>query len=603
RNAALQGLERLLEPSIHPARRDAWSRILDDTYGSELDTLTADGSGNQGLSYYTRANQGLFLWAETRRMNGDANPYASEWYTGAPEYELYGMVPGRISNAGGILPFGNTESFPLSSHRMTMSLLGNRLDDQIAQWISETSAFTHTEPFHLIWQTYDTPAVNRNALPNWKYFPDRGEFVYRSGWNDGALYFAAKCGAFWSGHEHPDLGSFVLYRNGYPYVVAPHYLFGATRQDENILVANGLTLCGFSEDAYSEVVAPEFWGQTEAALGSPGCFDLLLNPTAAYESGANIQSYRREFVGFQDLIVQRDVIAASAPANLEMLLHGYKTDPQQTPGTPYDYNQYPQDQVFQTVSPTETRLYPNQAASPNEYMTILDLSSDSWTRVIEPTQVIPQYVPETLAPGETRQENTSRNVYERGFQMRRVRTAATSAQSLQVLHFRTDPQYQFAAWDTATVEAGVNIYYGATSDMRQRIVWPNSGGLTGVQGLTARGAMALLDYEGNRFGGRDLTLLADTALAGEDLLRANAPIDVISHSLGGRRIWVACDEPCVLEIYHPQMVRSATLDGQNIHVDYVGNVARFQLPALPDGGMLVTSEQLPLAAASWWTLY
>lgn len=605
-SAAISGVDRAVGPEIPDSRHSVWRTRLDLNFSNLKTVLCTDGSYNAGESYHGLLLWYLFFWSETRRLNGDTSLYTSNaWFRAMPDYVLYGLMPGRVGNFGGLLSFGNCDPEPYYSLQTDLALPSLRAGNGTAQWIADNIGYIRVEPYQAIWQNYALPETDPATQPNWHFFNRRGIFVFRTSWNNDAMYFATKCGEFWGGHEHPDLGTFVLHRNGYPYIAAPLYVDVTNPEDENILLANGKRPQG-SHDMYSDPTDPRYWGKTLRALGSPEYFNVLQDPTASYEDGSNLKTYNREFVGFGDMIVLRDTITASAASEFHLMFHGYKTNPQTEAGTPYDPNDYPTAQIFEKQSAaSRVRLYPNKTASPSEWLTIQDLSRNAWTTNIGAWMLDPSH-----SSDGSEGSSKSGSLKQRGSQLTRVVTGATSARALQLFHFRSD-SFAARSWDSSVADDGLVLYYGALAnkDDRIKVVWPKGGrmaNVTGAEGLTVTGAMAMRNYENKDFGGRDLTLLRDDSAKGEKTVLASStvPITLASRTASGRgEAWIACDAAAKVTLYCPKKFQSATFNGQAVAVTGSGTQQTFAIPATPLGGKLELHFYQSAGAKDGWNAY
>ena len=587
--AGLAGIDRLLMPEINDARHLPWRTRLNANFTTLLNTLCTDGSYNAGESYHGLMLWPLFFWSESRRLNGDTSLYSSTWFKELPYYIAYGMMPGRVGNFGGMMPFGNCNPSPYYSLQTDLALPSLRGAGSptrgLAQWIAENIGYTRVEPYQAAWEDYSLPQTDPATLPNWHTFSRRGIFVFRSSWANNAMYFATKCGEYWGGHEHPDLGTFVLHRNGYPYIAAPHYVKNTNTTDENIMLANGKALRG-RNGMYSDPTDPMYWGKTLRALGSPNYFNVLQNPEPAYEDGSNLKSYNREFVGFSDLVILRDSISATASSEFRLMFHGYKTDPQTESGTPYKPDAYPTAQVFEQPATGRIRLYPNKTATPNEWLTILDLSRTNWTTSIGAWMLEPN-----TSSGEKDSAAPSYGTLkQRGGQLTRIVSGATAATGLQVMHFRSD-SFSVRPWSSSVSNDGLIAYYGTTTneDDRFKVVWPKNGAMTnvtGAEGLTVTGAMAMRNYENMEFGGRDLTYLRDDSTKGEKavLVSSNVPITIGSQTAKGiGSAWIACDSAAKVTLYFNKATIKPTFNGKAITASGTGKQVTLSIPATPAG--------------------
>jgi hypothetical protein len=616
-NAALAMVDRLLKDVVPDARLDYLKSIADTNYLSVTSILAPDGTTNEGMSYNTLGNASLFCWTECLRMNGNDSVYDDNaWFEQAAIYELYGMIPGRDdlpaesegSNFHGVMPFGNTNSHPFGAHRATMSLLGSRLGSLNAQWIAEESDYDRPGPFLPIWMDYRLDSQPPTMLPNWKHFDERGIFVFRSDWsNSGEYYFSVKSGPMWGGHEHADSGTFVVYRRGMPYIAPTHYRLSPKVTDENIVLANGKGIRGGIEgDPFSTSTDPQYWADMPVAFGSPDYFNVVCNPAPAYEEGSGLTSYLREFVGFDDVIVMRDSIEGASDSDFEMLFHNYRTDPQTAVGESYDHLNKPTKRVFYdtsgvnyaigSITDTRMRVYPSRDALPNEWMTIDDVSPDTWSTRMARWYAVPGYIPGTLGEGESRQANLNADEYSIGWQIKRTVSGASSAESLLVLSF-LDESLVSEVWSSSVADAGVIIHDGdSAGGARIKVVWPTGGNLSGPEahGLAADGVMAMRHYDSKMFGGRELEHLRDDSAQGEgtDLMSSNYPVNLACHFAGGdRRAWIACDQPVNVTLYHPMELGSSIFNGEPVAIDINGDQVTFMLPAMPQGAQLQTSNQ------------
>ena len=244
-NASVAGVDRAVRAELPEARHAPWTEKLEANFANIIKALPADGSHTGGAAYNTLAMVSFFYWTETRRLNGDTGVYTkSPWFNGVVDYLLYGTFPGRVGNFGGLISFGNGDPTPFTSFEGLSGFLGNRCASKIGQWITENINYNVVGYYQDYWQVYGRPKTDPATLPNWHYFPDHGLFVFRSSWNNDAMYVAVKCGPMYGGHDHPDAGTFIIHRNGFPYIAAPQYLNLILPHDENILIANGKVLRG-----------------------------------------------------------------------------------------------------------------------------------------------------------------------------------------------------------------------------------------------------------------------------------------------------------------------------------------------------------------------
>lgn len=557
-NAGVAVALRVTEPFISEERSSFARQRLEDNWESLIGTLADDGSDNSGFSYTPRTNFSLLLWAETRRLDGDASAYDAPWFDNCSEYDLYAMIPGQGMNLAGVIPFGNGEETPYESQQMVSALFAERKDDAIAQWIAENSDYVRVGELQPIWLDYSHPEQSLDEMPNWHCFEDRGIFVFRSDWSTDAMYFTVKCGEFWGGHEHPDLGSFYVFKDGLPYIAPSHYLNNATNEDENIMLFNDTGQRGLSaDDAYSVATESKYWGSLDSSLGSPDYFNVVANPAPAYESDADLVAYTREFVGFDDMIFMRENAQTNSNATFKQMLHAYRTYPAGEEDGRYNHYQYPTETAIVKMGPGRYNVYPNQSVYPNLFMTITDRSNSSFSTSIVDWHIVPEKVPGYLPSGTTRSDNSSDMTYQIGQTLQRTANGLSEATSLQILHFE---DLNIDAWSDSAADDGAIAHNGdASANAIVKVAWPSGGSLNGstdeAQGLETQASMVFRHYDLGLVGGRELTVLEDHSSQGEGdiaLIEADHPVDIVStFADGGNEAWVTTTQQTHLKIYAP----------------------------------------------------
>lgn len=613
-NMGVAAAERAIAPYIPSRRRGQWRALIDENFENAAATLAGDGSYHAGYSYNAKALTYFLIWAETRRLNGHPDVFAeTPWLAREPYYELYGMIPGNGMAMSGCIPFGDAEIGPYGSHRTNMSLLAKRQGGGVAQWVANRSEYDRIGPYPFLpfWHDDALPETPPESLPNWHYFADRGLFVFRSDWNTDAMYFASKCGPMWGGHEHPDAGTFVLYRDGVPFVAPTHYILQHTTKDENILTVNGRGPAGGKTNGYADPSPPERWGETLTAFGSPDYFNVLANPAPAYDLAAGLECYTREFVGFDDMVILRDKAHASAPASFVHQLHGYKTYPQEQPAKRYDPYQYNLDYVFrQQSTPRHWRMNANESNLPGAYLHIRDLSPSVYPWSVETRRkgCYPAYVPGYIAPGSARSANSSCGAFNVGHTLWRTLGGVQSAESLQALYFGLDAYSFLPLADEMQFESGVLAYEGDPVQGAKRFVaWPLNGAVDGYASpypLSFAAEMAFWNFETGVYGGRGLLYLTRlTSDGGEtDLARSldGVPIDLAATlATGGRDAWIGASCPATVQLYCPGDFNAVLLDGESISFSKNGDWLTVAVPAVRNGHLAIETR----TSARGWDRY
>jgi hypothetical protein len=557
----------VLADEMPESERAAWVATLEENLGIIFSVLEDDGSSNEGVAYHSYGQINLFRWLEMRdQAQGGNSAQEIPWFRSSILYDLYSVLPGGDDNYGGVANFGDCPPYHYNSPRSIQAWLAGRLDDGLAQWSATQLDWPRLTAMSYLWYDPDVDAVEPSTLPAWHLFDDRGIFVWRSSWDNDAVYFSLKSGSYFGGHEQPDAGHFILHRAGIPYVTDHGYSYHKMADEHNLILAGGVGQQSEGQQ-WMAGVDPAAWARVVSALSNEEYFDMVADPAPMMLS-EDLQTWTREVVGLgPSVFVVRDELTAATPIDLDWLLHSYMSDPPTSEGSTYAYTDRRTENPWTEIDAGHWGIQPQDGA---QLLHVADVSSAAWTPVIEPSFYVPEQNPDT------RTYNESLSSFQVGYRLRRsIESDGTS--STVVLWFGDDLFVE--SWSEAQAEAARIYTSGGDAAV---IVWPASGSLSGFHNLSMTGAMAGRRFDRPAFFGRDLTLLSDGA---DTLVSSSAPVSIFSRL---EHAFTAADPGVVvvdsasgvdLDLFCPAEPGSVTMDGAALAFSWSGGVLSLSVPA------------------------
>lgn len=510
-NGAPAAVALALAAELPESRWKPWLDRTETNLANILSILPPDGASPEGVGYHSYGMAGLVLWLEMRdRAFRQPTLPTSSHLQNASRYHLYSVLPGGADNYGGPAPFGDAMISKADSPRTLYAWLARRGADPHAQWAAQSLDWVYRAWPALFWYDAAQPAHEPSTLPTWHLFPDKGIFTWRSSWANDAVYFSLKCGTYEGGHEHPDAGHFILERAGVPYFTDERYSYLKLSDDHNLLVVDGKGQQGEGSQ-WMPVQNPTTRGRIPLCFAEAAYFDLLADPAPRYGQSP-LQSWKREVVGFlPGLFVVRDEIRTSTTANLDILLHSYRTAAPPDRNSDLVWLPHLAENPWAQTAPGRWSLTPRDGAPP---LHLAELSAPGWAPTLEASWHVPSTKFDTGA------YNGDFAAYQRGFRLRR-RQQATSATSIQAFWFD-------APGATATrldVAGGEGIALLLAGGPALTVLWPSTGQNATAGTLVATGAMAGSRRDQPALFGRALTRLVDGA---ELLFDSDAPVDLFA---------------------------------------------------------------------------
>jgi Heparinase II/III-like protein len=481
-----------------------------------LSVLEEDGASQEGVPYHSYGQINLFVWLDMRdRVFGENTAEAIPWFAQSVYYDLYSLLPGGEDNYGGVANFGDSPTRHYNSPRTIQSWLAHRLGNEHSQWMAESLDWPHLAAMAYLW--YD-PAVSARSpedLPPFHLCDQKGIFAWRSSWENNATYLSLKSGSFFSGHEQPDAGQFILHRAGVPYLVDLGYSYRKMTDEHNVLLFDSEGQHGEGAQ-WMPAVDPVHWATVASVLADDGYFHVVADPTPMVSS-PKVQSWRRELLGLgPDLFFVRDTVSATETVQVDFLLHSYVSTPPTASSQTYSYLDNRMDNPFTEVSPGRWEVAP-QPTTAATALQVADLSYDQWTATVEPTLFVPE---QTL---DTREYNVNLDSYQLGFRLRRSITAGSPAgttSSVMALWFGDTLDTE--SLTTATADAA--RLYTTNGDVAV-VIWPLTGSVTSLHGFDVTGRMGGRRFDEPAVFGHQVTYLFE---GGEVLCQSTTPVNLFA---------------------------------------------------------------------------
>ncbi len=532
-----------------------------------LSVLEDDGASQEGVPYHSYGQINFFVWLDMRdRVFGENTATAIPWFAESVMYDLYSILPGGDDNYGGVANYGDSPTRHYNSPRTIQAWLARRLGHETSQWMAQSLQWPNLASMAYLWYDPSVSAQAPDGLPLYHLCDDKGIFAWRSSWEDDATYLSLKSGSFFSGHEQPDAGQFILHRAGVPYIVDLGYSYLKMTHEHNVLLFDGEGQRGEGAQ-WMPAVDPVHWAEVEQVLAHGSYFDVVANPGPMVES-PKVESWRREVVGLApDLFFVRDTVSATATVDVAFLLHAYVSEPPASSRQTYSALDTRLENPFSEVAPGRWELTPQADAT---VMHLADLSFDSWGAGVDPTMFVPE---QTL---DTREYNTNFDSFQLGHHLRRT-ISTDSTSSLMALWFGDALDVD----ELSTAGADAARVFDGGGDVAV-VIWPNTGAVTGLYGFDVTGDLGGRRYDEPAVFGRGVTLLSD---GGQVLVQSTTPVNVFARlehtpTPGAPSFAVLyADTAADLTLATSQTPTQVLLDGASVTFTLNGGLLTFTLPA------------------------
>ena len=205
--------------------------------------------GGFGEGYYI--NYWIYEWVVFCQVA--LNCEGVDYFAMAPEFFKYRAIAGMFEMYPGILEYNSRRPIPmgdgggrifggdrdktLNSRRILTNYYRNDPAHQAVFSFDEstpTAASRDNAYKDFLWHDKTIPKADLSTFKLSHYSPGAGYVYARSSWDEDATYFFFKCGNRFTAHQHLDVGTFLIYKEGELVGDGGHYdSFGSTTHDVN----------------------------------------------------------------------------------------------------------------------------------------------------------------------------------------------------------------------------------------------------------------------------------------------------------------------------------------------------------------------------------
>ncbi len=224
-------------------RAAAWLRVCEEFMDVVLETLPADGTSLEGISYGAYDFEFIIRYVELARTVLGRNYTDSDGLRNFPSWVLQSMLPVQ-EPADWAMTFGDAPRH-VNWHGPEAQLFwcASRYGDSQAQWLArhlielEPEGVGSAGWWALLFCDETVPEANPAVFKKFQHFAENDQVMMRSGWQDpAATMIGLKAGPFmgrtlsrqvqwdWgTNHQEPDAGSFQIFSHGAQLAVDPLY--------------------------------------------------------------------------------------------------------------------------------------------------------------------------------------------------------------------------------------------------------------------------------------------------------------------------------------------------------------------------------------------
>lgn len=592
-----------LEGEVDETRRQKWISKVEEILGLWDDYVAHDGMSHEGYAYHEYLMRSLlpmlYAWA---RRTGETPFTDLQYIRNYPISSIYSWVPGGDRGFVQPMPFGDCETGPPAPMPTHAALIARMLKgdanryDRLANWMGYkgvgqygNNSYARIEATQFFWadSSVGMASPEELALPCFHYFPERGVFVWRSGWDNMATYFAMTCGATIGGHQHPEMGNFVIHKGGSPFIGHHGYSKSRRTEDHNVMMVGGSGQYGDryeDGDGTTEPQPSSKWASIGRVVADDDYFDVVANLKPIYRK--SLSSYTREYMQTDGIIFVLDKIKMSGGSGqFQSILNAYSTT---HPELGYDYDVLDIDSN-PTANPwggsgrTHT-ITPRSAGPFTGSMTVQDLSKSTWTPTVAQSIV----------------NNADNQFVQRGYRLSLTQTASNG--NLLVAFYFPASGRSVTAWPDTSVGNGFMIKSG--SAVTALGLWSDSGSVSNSSGLTLTGQMGGLDLVAGSIWGRELTKLQYN---GRTFLTSTKAVSFYcARTSAGSRMRLQSDSSATVSVYHPLKPLKVILNGATLAASawsWSDGMLNLTLSAQGSQALIETTVAAKNGVGSRWTRY
>ena len=206
-----------------------WVEMATDRMRRMLDLAAEEGAGIEGIGYYMGCYASILKYGtELRNVTGE-NLFEHEFWAKCALFPLYQTLP----DLSGRTPIGDTH-YPGLSGSVLLCGVAREARNGIAQWqahrVLERASLERIDLYDLIYHDPSVAETPPGDLPPCRVFHSVQLAIFRSGWDEDAVYMHFHGGSNTWSHCHLDLNAFTLAAYGERLAIdhgswgySPHY--------------------------------------------------------------------------------------------------------------------------------------------------------------------------------------------------------------------------------------------------------------------------------------------------------------------------------------------------------------------------------------------
>ncbi len=314
-------------------RAAEWLVVCDEFFQKIFTVMPADGSSVEGYAYAGYGGEYILKYAMLARELLGKDYTENSWMKNYTDYMVQGLLP-LCSADKWAMTFGDGPHRGWTSTAQHLFLLASLYRNSSAQWMAEFTVALRDKGLGshgwmmLLYYDPKVGEADPAAFPTLKYFPEIGQVMMRSAWDDtSATLVGFKCGPFmgrthsadaafdWgTGHAEPDAGSFQIFSHGRFLALGALYTGFKLSGNHNTVLIKERGQLGDEMPGFASIEALKFGHYPEILHTlSTESYDYVVGDVAkAYHPALGLKRYLRHL-----LFVKPDILVVADEFTLE----------------------------------------------------------------------------------------------------------------------------------------------------------------------------------------------------------------------------------------------------------------------------------------------
>ncbi|MGL1891206.1 MAG: heparinase II/III family protein [Spirochaetaceae bacterium] len=329
-------------------RCDRWLKEIKENFNMVFKLLPDDGSDYEGVAYWRYGIIWLIQYAHLIKTEDGTDFFRkSKFLKNTFYYRLYQCAPVFEQNYN----FGDCHDKRSGHSAAAYFKLASEYNIEVSQWMGENviKNFLHREEYEsrvkpgilpeafleLLWYNPAIKKKSPTSLPKSRFFPDLGLLSCRSSWYPDAFAFSVKAGhpggkkqweESWKlqekedfsrrclRHQHPDDGSFILWKGYNNYIIDDGYNREVKASDHNMVLFDGMGYIDEGKDDIFHHIKKEIHASIEIFEQRDNIVYYVVNLAKVYNKKLGVKHFKRHFFyrGTEDLVIFDEILSDKA---------------------------------------------------------------------------------------------------------------------------------------------------------------------------------------------------------------------------------------------------------------------------------------------------